>query len=597
MFHTTHIHLPQNRRRSALRTFITSSSFGPPDTKEPLRRGILLTAVAFVLLLIGSILTWLGFNEVFGGRMSMTGPLLIALSLLLLLLSFRQFLLARKRNTNPRSSMPLDSVNAGTVTAVVVNHDDGLHPATIIVDRYNRRGYDAPVTVHRPSEVDCAPPSYQEVTQHSSSSITPSCATDELPPTYEETMSSSLYHHHPLFSSITHQERGGYIPASNTSAARSFAGTGRGGSDLTSGRISERESSMGQSGALPSIASAFPQSMHRPSPNVMQLDTVRGTGAGVAPPAPTPSVTVHPTMRSARTSLPLPPQHMSAPASPRQLSAPPSPHPFSAPPSPRQLNPHQHLTTPPQFLSPSDSSPNLSLPPSLNLFSGPPSPYPYSGPPSPLNFSAPPSPRPYSGQHSLTPPPQYTSAPPSPRQLSAPPSPLMWSSPHPQYFMSGSYPIYPLSPQPYATPPMSRHLPGPPPPHHFSTPSSLPQHAQSWAPPPNVGGSSSQEGYTCFTYNFVTPLPVETSPSTPTLYGHTSTLSNPAHTNSPHPGFQGEIRSPNVLTRPQAVPGSVNAGLDFVPRAPEYQNVNNHRGGETTQQAFPITRTDIQANI
>ena len=43
----------------------------------------------------------------------------------------------------------LDSVNGETLTAVVVNRDNGLHPATIIVDRYNRMGYDNSVTVHR----------------------------------------------------------------------------------------------------------------------------------------------------------------------------------------------------------------------------------------------------------------------------------------------------------------------------------------------------------------------------------------------------------------------------------------------------------------
>ncbi|XP_025105076.1 uncharacterized protein LOC112570712 [Pomacea canaliculata] len=200
MFTTTHIHAYQHRRPSALRTFITSSSFGRPDSKEPLRRGILLTAVACVLLLIGSLLTWLGFNDVFGGKMSMTGPLLIALALLLLLLSVRQFLLACKRNGNTRSSMRLDAVSGGTVTAVVVNHDDGLHPATIIMDRYDRMSYEHAAAFHRHSVDDCAPPSYHEVTQMSSSSNTPSCTThdeqDELPPTYEESLGAAAFPSH-----------------------------------------------------------------------------------------------------------------------------------------------------------------------------------------------------------------------------------------------------------------------------------------------------------------------------------------------------------------------------------------------------------------
>ena len=36
-----------------------------------------------------------------------------------------------------------------TLTAVVVNRDNGLHPATIIVDRYNRIGYDNSISLHR----------------------------------------------------------------------------------------------------------------------------------------------------------------------------------------------------------------------------------------------------------------------------------------------------------------------------------------------------------------------------------------------------------------------------------------------------------------
>ena len=50
----------------------------------------------------------------------MTGPLLIALSLLLLLLSCRQFLLARKRNTNSHPTMQVSSTAAHHCLLILV---------------------------------------------------------------------------------------------------------------------------------------------------------------------------------------------------------------------------------------------------------------------------------------------------------------------------------------------------------------------------------------------------------------------------------------------------------------------------------------------
>lgn len=47
------------------------------------------------------------------------------------------------------SVFQLDAVSGGTVTAVVVNHDDGLHPATIIMDRYDRMSYEHAAAFHR----------------------------------------------------------------------------------------------------------------------------------------------------------------------------------------------------------------------------------------------------------------------------------------------------------------------------------------------------------------------------------------------------------------------------------------------------------------
>ncbi|XP_067681673.1 uncharacterized protein [Haliotis asinina] len=190
MFHSSHIHVPRNRRPNALRTFVTSSSFGPTETKEPLRRGIMFTTVASVLLLVGSILTWLGFNDVFGGKVSMTGPLLIALALLLLLLSMRQFVIARKRNNSNRNGLQLGQMGRGTVTAVVVDRNDGLGAVTVIMDALNVTPDTQMRSYASSTGEDCAPPSYSEVTQESTSCVPPAghhhLDQDEPPPPYEE---------------------------------------------------------------------------------------------------------------------------------------------------------------------------------------------------------------------------------------------------------------------------------------------------------------------------------------------------------------------------------------------------------------------------
>lgn len=60
MLHVRHIKVSRNQKHVPLHTFYATSGFGPPDLKENLRHGILLATVASVLLLVGSILTWLG---------------------------------------------------------------------------------------------------------------------------------------------------------------------------------------------------------------------------------------------------------------------------------------------------------------------------------------------------------------------------------------------------------------------------------------------------------------------------------------------------------------------------------------------------------
>ncbi|GFS13663.1 hypothetical protein ElyMa_006727800 [Elysia marginata] len=138
MFHSSSVHMPnrRGRPRCGFRSFMPTTSLNRADSKEPLRRGILFSSVAFVLLLIGVMLTWLGLNEPFSDKVSMTGPLLIAVALLVLLLSFRQFMLARKRNRAINGTVQMDTISTGGVTTVIVDDEEG-NRATVIVEAWD----------------------------------------------------------------------------------------------------------------------------------------------------------------------------------------------------------------------------------------------------------------------------------------------------------------------------------------------------------------------------------------------------------------------------------------------------------------------------
>ncbi|XP_059159037.1 uncharacterized protein LOC131943046 [Physella acuta] len=191
MFHSSHIHMPnRHRQRCALRTFFPSSSFSPPDSKEPLRRGILFSSIATILLLVGAILTWLGFNDVFGGKISMTGPLLIALALLMLLLSFRQFLLARKRNRTSNLSVQMENMNNDGGAPAYAESEDVNGTATIVVENWDGEDmYTNELHITARNQDELAPPSYTDIA-HSYSSNCPSFFShddqNEAPPTYDE---------------------------------------------------------------------------------------------------------------------------------------------------------------------------------------------------------------------------------------------------------------------------------------------------------------------------------------------------------------------------------------------------------------------------
>ncbi|GFO45134.1 hypothetical protein PoB_007163900 [Plakobranchus ocellatus] len=181
--------MPNRRRqpRCGFRSFMPATSFNRPDSKEPLRRGILFSSIAFVLLLIGAMLTWLGLNEPFSNNVSMTGPLLIAIALLMLLLSLRQFMLARKRNRAITGTVQMDTISTGGVTAVVVDDEEGNRAATIVVEAWDT---DEPIHDEIRNPRGLAPPAYTDISQ-SCSSMCPSFVShedhNEAPPTYEET--------------------------------------------------------------------------------------------------------------------------------------------------------------------------------------------------------------------------------------------------------------------------------------------------------------------------------------------------------------------------------------------------------------------------
>ncbi|KAK3792280.1 hypothetical protein RRG08_007359 [Elysia crispata] len=67
------------------------------DWKQPLRCGILFCSFSCILFVIGVILTWLGVHDVFGESVPITGPILLSVGGLMLLLAFRQFYIARQR--------------------------------------------------------------------------------------------------------------------------------------------------------------------------------------------------------------------------------------------------------------------------------------------------------------------------------------------------------------------------------------------------------------------------------------------------------------------------------------------------------------------
>ncbi|RUS79916.1 hypothetical protein EGW08_012304 [Elysia chlorotica] len=78
------------------------------DWKQPLRCGILFCTFSCILFVIGVILTWLGsrrVHDVFGESVPITGPILLSVGGLMLLLAFRQFYIARERQIAAKKAL------------------------------------------------------------------------------------------------------------------------------------------------------------------------------------------------------------------------------------------------------------------------------------------------------------------------------------------------------------------------------------------------------------------------------------------------------------------------------------------------------------
>lgn len=152
-----------------------NGTYQEPGIKE-LRLAMLFAKVSVTLLFLGIIITWLEWNIIFWE--SITGPFLLLLSFLMLIVSVRQFLIAKKCREEEMICW-IDENNE--------NHVDHGNNNLEAFHNNNDRNW---------SSVGLAElPSYQEVLQ---SVYCPLSRTgppyDSLPPSYEQVVSMTLAH-------------------------------------------------------------------------------------------------------------------------------------------------------------------------------------------------------------------------------------------------------------------------------------------------------------------------------------------------------------------------------------------------------------------
>ncbi|KAK0040243.1 hypothetical protein Bpfe_030332 [Biomphalaria pfeifferi] len=105
------------------------NSLNHADWKAPLRCGFLFCTFSCVLFVIGVILTWLGIrrsvHDVFGETVPITGPILLFVGGLMLLLATRQFYLAHTRKRlSCKSPVDKEQGQGQTVVTATTDHDD-----------------------------------------------------------------------------------------------------------------------------------------------------------------------------------------------------------------------------------------------------------------------------------------------------------------------------------------------------------------------------------------------------------------------------------------------------------------------------------------
>ncbi|CAI9723853.1 Hypothetical predicted protein [Octopus vulgaris] len=145
-----------------------------PGIKE-FRLAMMFAKVSVTLLFLGIIITWLEWNIIFWE--SITGPFLLLLSFLMLIVSVKQFLIAKKRREE--TVCPIDENGGNRV-------EDGSNNIETIHNNIDTNWSSAGV-----AEL----PSYQEVLQ---SIYCPLSRTDppydSLPPSYDQVVSMMLAH-------------------------------------------------------------------------------------------------------------------------------------------------------------------------------------------------------------------------------------------------------------------------------------------------------------------------------------------------------------------------------------------------------------------
>lgn len=182
-----HAHSGVSRsNRSGLHTFFGTIH----HRKATLQRAVILCVVAGIFLITGSILTWLAFRDIFGNKVS--GPVLLGLAFILLLLSIQRFVQAKKHIAQSRNDE--QNFNSQTV-GVVLEEDNGEGGSiTVIMDGIHFRN------AWRDPDIgdNVSPPSYTEATDTSClepPTIVPEVSPDENeePPTYEEAVEDSQH--------------------------------------------------------------------------------------------------------------------------------------------------------------------------------------------------------------------------------------------------------------------------------------------------------------------------------------------------------------------------------------------------------------------